>query len=75
MLQKFSKCEVKAAWLANYTILLPQKSYVKSNICESEWSKMKFLSILEGLNFDFGKFLQFFYAKNGQNSDSEIRSL
>ena len=31
MLQKFSKCEVKAAWCVNFTILLPLKFYVKSN--------------------------------------------
>ena len=31
MLQKFLKCEVKAAWCGNFTILLPLKFYVKSN--------------------------------------------
>ena len=31
MLQKFSKCEVKAALCGNFTILLPHKLYVKSN--------------------------------------------
>ena len=34
MFQKFSKCEVKAAWGRNFTIVLPPKFYVKSNFGE-----------------------------------------
>ena len=60
MHQKFSKCEVKAAQFWNFTILLPLKFYVKSNFGELKWSKMLFLAILEGLNFDLGKFEPFF---------------
>ena len=34
MLQKLSKCEVKAAQCGNFTICLPFRSYVKANSCE-----------------------------------------
>ena len=64
MLQKFSKCEVKAAWCGNFTILLPLKFYVKSSFGELKRSKMGFLAILDGLNFDFCKFVQFSNAEN-----------
>ena len=43
---------------------MPFKSYVKSNFGELKQSKCDFLAILEGLNFDFGKFVQFFNAQN-----------
>ena len=49
MLQKFSKCEVKAAWCGIFPILLPLRFCVKSNFGELK------RSILVGLNFDFGK--------------------
>ena len=53
VLQKFSKCEVKAAWCGNLLILLPLKFYVKSNFGELKGSKIWFLAILEGLKFWF----------------------
>ena len=41
MLQKFSKCEVKASWCVNFTISL--KFYVKSIFGELKRSKCDFL--------------------------------
>ena len=57
MLQKFSKCEVKA-WLCwNLMILLPIRFCVKIPILViSEGPKMSFLAILETLNFNFCQF-------------------
>ena len=53
MLQKFSKCEVKA-WLCwNLIILPPLRFYVKSHLADLNGPKMSFLAILEVLNFDF----------------------
>ena len=51
MLQKFSKCEVKAAWYGNLTILLPLKIYVKSNFGKII-SKNATLTVLETLYFE-----------------------
>ena len=39
MLQKLLRCEVKAAFFENFTILLPLKFYVKSNFGELKRSK------------------------------------
>ena len=50
--------------LSNFSILLPLKFYVKSSFVELKRSKMWLLAILGGLNFDFGKFEQFFNAEN-----------
>ena len=53
MLQKFSKCEVKAAWCGNFTILLPLKFYVKSNFGKIRISKNATLTVLEIFDFEF----------------------
>ena len=39
MLQKLSKCEVKAAGYGNFSNLLQLRFYVKSNFGELKWSK------------------------------------
>ena len=53
MLQKLSKCEVKA-WLCwNLIFLLPLRFYVKSNFGGFKRSKNVIFAILEVLNFDF----------------------
>ena len=64
ILKKFSKCQDKAAWHGNFTIILQLKFYVKSNFGELKRSKILFLAISEGQNFNFGKFMQFFNAQN-----------
>ena len=53
MLQKLSKCEVKAWLCLNLIILPPLWIYMKSNFGEFKRSKMSFLAILETLNFEF----------------------
>ena len=55
MLQKLTKCEVKAAQCGNFTICLPLRFYVKSDFSEFKQSKMSFLALFEALNFDFSK--------------------
>ena len=55
MLQKLSKCEVKAARRRNFTICLPLRFYMKLNFGEFKYSRMSFLALLEVLNFDFSK--------------------
>ena len=58
MLQKLSKCEVKA-WLSWNLILLPPLRFcVTSNLKNTNCPKMLFLAILGVLNFDFSKFEQ-----------------
>ena len=58
MLQKLSKCEVKA-WLCWNLIILPSlRFYVKSNFGVFKLFKNVILAILEVLNFDFGKIEQ-----------------
>ena len=53
MLQKLSKCEVKA-WLCwNLMILLPLRFYMKSNFGKFKRSKMSFMAILETLDLEF----------------------
>ena len=53
MLQKLSKCEVKA-WLCwNLIILLPLWFYVKSNFGEFKWSKNIIFSNFRGSEFSF----------------------
>ena len=42
MLQKFSKCEVQAAWCGNFTILLPLTFHVKSNFEKLEYQKCNY---------------------------------
>ena len=54
MLQKFSKCQVKAKRSGNLIILLPLKFYVKSNFGGLKRSKMWLFAVFEGLNFNFG---------------------
>ena len=53
MLQKFSKCVDKAAWYENFTILLPLKFGVKSNIGKIRISKNAILTVFETLDFEF----------------------
>ena len=53
MLQKLSKCEVKAWHCWNLTILPPLRFYMKSNFGEFKRFKMSFLAILVTLNFEF----------------------
>ena len=50
MLQKLSKCEVKA-WLCWKIIFSPLRFYVKSNFGELKQSKLSFFDILVVLNF------------------------
>ena len=53
MLQKLSKCEVKAWLCQNLIILLPLRFYVKSNFGESKRPKYVIFDHFRGLNFDF----------------------
>ena len=72
MLQKLSKCEVKA-WLCCNLIILPLlRFYVKSNFGKFKRSKMAFFAILEVLNFDFSKFEQFFKSQIYKNSNFRV---
>jgi len=68
LLQKLSKCEVKAWRCWNLIILLPLRIYVKSNFVNSNRPKMLFLAILDVLNFDFSKFEQLSSPKLPKNS-------
>ena len=52
MLQKLSKCEVKASLCWNLTIFPPLRFYVKSNLVNSNSQKMSFMPNLEVMNFD-----------------------
>ena len=52
MLQKVSKCEVKA-WLCWNLIILPRLTAWNHILVDSNCLKMLFLAILEVLNFDF----------------------
>ena len=72
MLQKLSKCEVKAALLGYFSILLPLRFYVKSNFDVINGQKMPFLPILEVLNCDFSKSEQFFKSQIYQNSKFRV---
>ena len=58
ILQKLSKCEVKAWLFWNLMTLLPLRFCVKSNFGEFKQSKNVILTIFEALNFDFSKFEQ-----------------
>ena len=58
MLQKLSKCEVKAWLCYNLIILPPLRFYVKSNFGEFKRSQDVIWPILEVLNFDFITFVQ-----------------
>ena len=49
MLQKLSKCEVKAVLCGN----LPLRFYVKLNFCEFKWSKNVIFENLVILHFNF----------------------
>ena len=68
MLQKLSKCEVKASLCWNLIILPPLRFYVKSNYGESNQSKNVNFAILMVLNLDVSKFEQFFKSQINQNS-------
>ena len=71
MLQKLSKCEVKA-WLCwKWIILPPLWFYVKSNFGEFKRSKNVDLTILEVLNYDFSKFEQLSSPKFTKPKNSE----
>ena len=61
MLQKLSKCEVKAALCGHCTILPSLRFYVKLDFVDSNSQKK---SILDVLNVDFSKFEQFFKARS-----------
>ena len=69
MLQKLSKCEVKAALCGNFAVCLPLRFHVKSNFGEFKWSKMTFLALLEVLNFNFSKFEPFLKSEIYQVSE------
>ena len=56
MLQKLSKCEVKAWHCCNLIILPPLRFYVKSYFGEFKRSKKSFLAILDSELWIFGKF-------------------
>ena len=76
MLQKVSKCEVKAKYgfLKVETLVYFGNSgtqfYVKSNV-NSNNPKMSFLAILEVLNFDFSPFEQLSSPKFTKMQSSE----
>ena len=63
MLQKFSKCEVKAALCGNFVIFLPLRSLVKSILTDLKVSKTAIVTNLEALNFDFSEIVQFLKAQ------------
>ena len=75
VLQKLSKCEVKAAQCGNVTICMPLRFDVKSNFYAFKLSKMSFLALLEVVNFDFSNFEQFFNSKFTQFQNSESLKL
>ena len=75
MLQKLSKCEVKA-WLCWYLINLPPLWFcVKSNFGEFKRSKNVILGILKALNFDFSTFEQLSSPKFTKIKSSESLNL
>ena len=53
MLQKLSKCEVKAVWCGNCTICLPFRFCVKSNFGESKESKNVIFGTFRGSQFQY----------------------
>ena len=58
MLQKLSKCEVKA-WFCSHLIIYRHSDFTWNQILAKSISpKMSFLAILQVLNFDFSKFEQ-----------------
>ena len=76
ILQKLSKCEVKA-WLCwNLIILLPLRFYVETNFGKFKRSKnVIFFAILELLNFDISKFEQLSSPKFTKIQSSEALKL
>ena len=62
MIQKFSKCEVKTVGNGNFTILREILREIK--FWGIETVKNVICCSFKGLNFDFGKFVQFFNAQN-----------
>ena len=64
MLQKLSKCEVKAARCENFAICRPLRFCVESNFGEFKYTKIVFLAFSEPLNFDFMKFEPLFKSQN-----------
>ena len=72
MLQKRSKCEVKAAHCGN----LPATQILREiKFCEFKMSKMSFLALLKVLNFNFNKFEPFLKSQIYQNSKLGLGSL
>ena len=71
MLQKLSKCEVKAWLCLNLIILLLLRFYVKSIFGEFKQFKNVILRILEVLNFDFSKIEQL-SSSITKNSKSKV---
>ena len=63
MLQKLSKCEVKASLCGNFSICLPFRFYVKSNSGKFKRLTISFSTLLEALNFNFSKFEPFFKSQ------------
>ena len=57
MLQKYSKCEVKAARCGKFLVLLPLRFSVKSILTDYKVSKTAILTNLEALDFDVSEFL------------------
>ena len=75
MLQKLSKCEVKASLCGNFSICLPFRFYVKSNSGKFKRLTISFSTLLEALNFNFSKFEPFFKSqicKNWKLRGSEV---
>ena len=58
-----------------FIILPPLRFCVKSNLTNSNCQKMSFLAILEGLNFDFGKFQQLSSPKFTKDSKSRVSKI
>ena len=75
MLQNLSKCEDKVPGCGNFTIGLPHRFYVKSNLGEFKRSKNVIFGTLELLNFNFGKSQPFFKSQICQNSKMRVSEI
>ena len=67
MLQKLSKCEVKAAWYGDFSNLLPPRFYVKSNFGVIKRSKNAIFANTRGPEFSFSINLSNFSTPNLPN--------
>ena len=71
MLQKFSKCEVKAARCGNLAIFLPLRFSMKSTLAHFTVSKTAIETLFEALNLYFCEFVHFL-GQLYQNSNSRV---